>query len=270
MAAVLSPTASSSRDQGAQVGHCSRPWSSSRSHLPATSATLDLLAADHAYLQARLGVPGSNERVDAALKAVKLNPTNDMYRAEVGLAYQDQVINALTQALQQQQSGQDASQAMAYAKQSVRRGGTSDEGDDRLRSRRVRQLRLPRESLQPWRPVLPGRHATSRRRSPSRSEASRSSATVRPSGTSTPRRSRGRGRTERAIDQLKYSIKMDPRFSDASVLLASIYASSRARRPRPRRSSTTPSRRPPDRRDRSAERAGALQSLAASATTPTP
>lgn len=64
------------------------------------------MAADNAYLKARIGLRGE-ARTAAARRAVQLNPYNDMYRAEVGLALTDELIDTLTAANQAQQSGQD-------------------------------------------------------------------------------------------------------------------------------------------------------------------
>jgi O-antigen ligase len=72
-----------------------------------------LMAADKAYLMARIGSQGA-QRTAWAERAVKLNPWNDMYRAEVGLANTDEVIAALSSASQQGVNQQTAiSQAQA-------------------------------------------------------------------------------------------------------------------------------------------------------------
>jgi tetratricopeptide (TPR) repeat protein len=71
-----------------------------------------VLAADRAYLTARIGSSGP-ARTAAARKAVNLNPYNDMYRAEVGLALTDEVFDAFNAAQTAQSQGQDPSTAMA-------------------------------------------------------------------------------------------------------------------------------------------------------------
>jgi len=53
------------------------------------------IMADNAYLMARIGTAGQG-RTAAALRAVQLNPYNDIYRAEVGLSYVDELTNALS------------------------------------------------------------------------------------------------------------------------------------------------------------------------------
>ena len=65
-----------------------------------------IIQADHAYLSARIALRGP-ARTEAALKAVRLNPFNDMYRAEVGLAYTDEALEYINQAQAAQQAGQD-------------------------------------------------------------------------------------------------------------------------------------------------------------------
>jgi len=69
------------------------------------------MQADYQYLTAMVGVTGQ-ARVQATLNAVKLNPFNDMYRAEVGLAYRDMVISSLNGAQQAQAAGQDPTQLL--------------------------------------------------------------------------------------------------------------------------------------------------------------
>jgi len=54
------------------------------------------IAADNHYLKARLVTQGAT-RVEEVEKAIALNPFNDMYRAELGLAHTDNVVTAITQ-----------------------------------------------------------------------------------------------------------------------------------------------------------------------------
>ena len=63
-----------------------------------------LMAADYQYLIANVGSTGT-ARTAASLEAAKLNPFNDMYLAEVGVAYRDQMIANLNAAQQAQSSG---------------------------------------------------------------------------------------------------------------------------------------------------------------------
>ncbi len=81
-------------------------------------------SADHQYLLARIS-PDLNTRVAAAQNAVRLNPWNDMYRAEVGLAYNDEFIQLYQQAFQAQQTGQDPSQYQTAAQEAFKRAESS-------------------------------------------------------------------------------------------------------------------------------------------------
>jgi hypothetical protein len=69
-----------------------------------------ILSADRAYLVARIGATGV-ARTASARRAVALNPFNDMYRAEVGLALTDETFDALSAV----QGAQDRDQAMSAA-----------------------------------------------------------------------------------------------------------------------------------------------------------
>lgn len=75
------------------------------------------MQADRAYLMSRIGTQGA-QRTAWAERAAKLNPWNDMYRAEVGLALTDEVIGALNTA------GGDA-QALAKAREIFERAEAS-------------------------------------------------------------------------------------------------------------------------------------------------
>ena len=77
-----------------------------------------ILAADKAYLVARIGTTGA-ARTAAARKAVRLNPFNDMYRAEVGLALTDEVFEAFSALQTAGTSGQDTRQPMAAMQQKL-------------------------------------------------------------------------------------------------------------------------------------------------------
>jgi len=68
------------------------------------------VTADHQYLLSRIDVLAADQDLAAAKKAVKLNPYNDMYRAEVGLAYMDYASQVLASA----QQGDTATIQQAY------------------------------------------------------------------------------------------------------------------------------------------------------------
>ena len=73
------------------------------------------MQADRAYLVAMVASQGQ-ERVLATQRAVQLNPFNDMYLAEVGVAYRDLMIADLNAAQQAQASGQDPQQYITASK----------------------------------------------------------------------------------------------------------------------------------------------------------
>jgi len=74
-----------------------------------------IVSADRAYLVSRIGATGA-ERTAAARRAVRLNPFNDMYRAEVGLALTDETFDAFSAA----QTSQDPGQAMSAVQMKFR------------------------------------------------------------------------------------------------------------------------------------------------------
>lgn len=118
MAAVLAPTA---------VSHDFSPpkWGIFPAALIVALASFGVgfwvvyLQADNAYLMARIGSTGS-ERIRYAERAVELNPYNDMYRAEVGLAYTDETVAHINQALTATQSGGDAGASIQAAERTFR------------------------------------------------------------------------------------------------------------------------------------------------------
>lgn len=222
MAVVLSPTARSREVKA-------RPWGRAVALLIVGVALVGIffngvyIWADHEYLLARLGTPGSDERVAAAQVAKRLNPTNDIYWAEVGLAYQDQVINELTLALQQQQSGQDPTTALNLAHDrfltaensmletikfvpaeydnyvflaNLYNLGGQYFGDKTLFDKAIAISKKGIE-VERYGPAIRYQYAQALDQT---------------------------GKTQDAISELKYALVMDPRFSDGSVLLATIYA----------------------------------------------
>lgn len=75
-----------------------------------------LMRADYAYLMSNVGSSGADRTAQAKL-AVKLNPFNDMYRAEVGMSYRQEMIDAANGMVQAQQSGQDPSPYLPAVKE---------------------------------------------------------------------------------------------------------------------------------------------------------
>jgi len=61
-----------------------------------TYANIRYIVADSYYLKGRISSQGE-ARVNDVVKAIELNPYNDMYRAELGLAWQDLFIQSISQ-----------------------------------------------------------------------------------------------------------------------------------------------------------------------------
>ncbi len=74
------------------------------------------LRADNYHLKARI-LSNGMARVENAKRAVELNPSNDMYRTEVGLAWQDLFMSAIAQGLPDAAARE---QALAYFKEAER------------------------------------------------------------------------------------------------------------------------------------------------------
>ena len=92
--------------------------------LVASVGNIVYIAADNAYLKARLG--GAYERRLAnAETAVRRNPYNDMYRAEVGLAHSDGFSQLVSQARSTQMQGGDPGPLMTEAEVRFRRAEQS-------------------------------------------------------------------------------------------------------------------------------------------------
>ncbi|NTU70767.1 MAG: hypothetical protein HGB10_02960 [Coriobacteriia bacterium] len=72
------------------------------------------MQADRAYLMAMIGTQGQ-ARVDAAQTAARLNPFNDMYKAEIGVAHRDMIIEYLNAAQTAQTNGQDPTPQLTKA-----------------------------------------------------------------------------------------------------------------------------------------------------------
>jgi len=74
------------------------------------------IVADHYYLESNFGSTAGDSGVAAAKVAITLNPYNDMYRTQLGQAYQLQMSSLLSTARQAQAAGQDATQPYDQAK----------------------------------------------------------------------------------------------------------------------------------------------------------
>jgi O-antigen ligase len=73
------------------------------------------VVADHYYLESNFASASSDSGVAAAKIAISLNPFNDMYRTQLGQAYQGQMLADLNQARAAQTAGQDTTQPFGQA-----------------------------------------------------------------------------------------------------------------------------------------------------------
>ncbi|MGV8083250.1 MAG: O-antigen ligase family protein [Coriobacteriia bacterium] len=184
-----------------------------------------LIAADHSYMLSRIYYgKGSAERTAAAQKAVELNPLNDMYRAEVGLAYIDEFLVDIDSAVNAQSSGDtdsistyvnEASKDFKSAESSLKDTITlfPDEYDNYVFLANLY--------------VLGGQVFGD-------SEYYQNAITVADAGIEIEkygpavRAQRARalyalGQDEEAIDELKYCMELDPAYVEGGTILAQIY-----------------------------------------------
>jgi O-antigen ligase len=178
------------------------------------------MQADHAYLVARVAAQGA-DRTASALRAVKLNPYNDMYRAEVGLAYADETVAALNSAAQAQQAGQDPS---------VYETAIAEKFKAAESAHRSTIAFVPAEydnyvflsSLY----NLGGQYLNPKYFNDA-IEIGKEGIAVEKYGPAIrvqlARALLATGKTDEAIDQLAYSTKMDPNYVEAALMLAQAY-----------------------------------------------
>ncbi len=123
---LLSPSATS-RDVKAPA------WGSIATVVVLSAAAFGLVynvlyvVADNHYLRARVSQSG-DARVNEVKAALALNPWNDMYKAELGLAYQDLMVSWLQQAQQAGNDQQRMQQAAEQARQAFRDSETALKG----------------------------------------------------------------------------------------------------------------------------------------------
>jgi putative inorganic carbon (HCO3(-)) transporter len=77
-----------------------------------------LMAADYQYLLANVALSGP-ARTDAAKLAVRLNPWNDMYRAEIGMSYRQELVEVANAGMAAQQAGQSTGQYVPVMKEKL-------------------------------------------------------------------------------------------------------------------------------------------------------
>jgi putative inorganic carbon (HCO3(-)) transporter len=79
-------------------------------------ASLWYQSADYYYLLARIGPLTPEQKIAAIDEAIRRNPYNDMYRAELGLRLQESFIGRASQAQMDAQAGKDPTAAITQAK----------------------------------------------------------------------------------------------------------------------------------------------------------
>jgi len=170
--------------------------------------------ADHAYMLSRVGATGA-ERTAATLKAVRLNPYNDIYRAEVGLAYYDEVTDALGRLNQgDQQAGAQVSGSFAKAEAAFRDTITFVpwEYDNYVFLANLYNL---------------GSQVFGEKYDALAIETAQRGVKVEPYGAAIrvqlARALDTTGDAEGAIEQLRYALRLDPRFTEAAILLSIVY-----------------------------------------------
>jgi len=176
-------------------------------------------AADNAYLKARVDSSGA-DRTAYAIQAARLNPFNDIYRAEVGMAYLDELLAAA----QTLGTGEDQGQAMAAIRNSFARAESSlldtiafvpSEYDNYVFLSNL--YNMGGQLLDPayYNKAI--------------DVAARGVVQVEPYGPALraqlARALYSTGRVEPAIAHLKFALRLDPRFADGAALLATIYGS---------------------------------------------
>lgn len=85
-----------------------------------TALNIVYVVADHYYLQSNFDRSAGDSGVGAAITAITLDPYNDMYRTQLGQAYQEQMNAYLNTARQAQAQGQDAKASLDQAQLAFR------------------------------------------------------------------------------------------------------------------------------------------------------
>jgi len=178
------------------------------------------MAADHAYLLSRVALQGP-ARTESAIKAMRLNPYNDMYRAEIGLAYTDEIIDNLNAASQAQQQGQDP---MPYQQAAAEKIALAEAAF------------LSTIKFVPWeydnyvflanlynlagQTVDPSYYEKAVEIARRGVEVERYGPAIR---TQLARALISTGKTDEAVKELEYAVKMDPVYAEGGLLLAQLY-----------------------------------------------
>ena len=222
VAVVLAPTASDVEVRR-RAGAGSRPASRGRARPAAIGLQRRLHRGRQYYLTARIAATGVSARTPCASTKTpsRLNPFNDMYRAEVGLALPDEMIECVRRPGRSQAGRIPASDGRRPRWRSMAGGG-------RVQGRRSRSCRpsttttssspnLYNSGAVP-RPRLLRERAQDRRQGHHRG-AVRAGDPV-PACSCAPRAG---NRADEAIHALEPTVKMDPVYSTAAMLLRKAY-----------------------------------------------
>ena len=180
-----------------------------------------VILADNAYLQAQVGDNGS-ARLEAALRAARLQPLNGTYKEGIGKAYFAEARYLLQAGAEAEQRGEDTT---AYA-EAFRRSFANAEAAFKDTIAFVPDEYDTYVSLAELFNL--GGQALSPELFQSAVTVARQGLEVEPFGTAIrvqlARALLGLGRTDEAIKELTYVVRIDPRDGKAAVELAQIYA----------------------------------------------
>jgi putative inorganic carbon (HCO3(-)) transporter len=181
-----------------------------------------ILSADRAYLVSRIGAGGA-ARTAAARKAVSLNPFNDMYRAEVGLALTDELFDAFNAAQAAQSQGQDPGQALANVQTKLQQAEAAlletiafvpAEYDNYVFLSNLYSVagRMLNPSYYEKAVAIADKGVKVEQYGPAiRVQRARALVAL--------------GRNEEALKDAEFAVKMDPNYNEATLLLSNIYQS---------------------------------------------
>ncbi|MBI5230680.1 MAG: O-antigen ligase family protein [Coriobacteriales bacterium] len=115
MAVVLSPTAIGDELKAPRWG---LPVATAVALIAAVLSIFNIvyIVADNRYLMGRVS-PAGIDRLEAAEAAVRLNPFNDMYRTDRGVAYTESFVKSLQEAQTLSAQGEDPRPALALARE---------------------------------------------------------------------------------------------------------------------------------------------------------